>query len=185
MLLVVGSALGFLASFALTLDKIAVLQNPDATLNCDFSLIVQCGANLNSPEGSIFGFPNALLGIAGFSALLLFGVAMLANVQFPRWMWLALNAALLGALVFVIWLISVSIFRLGTLCPWCMLVWSVTIPMFLAVTFANGRSGALPIGRRGNAALAAGYAWLPFITLLCFVAVALVAQARLDVVQFL
>ena len=41
----------------------------------------------------------------------------------------------------MIWLIGQSIFVLGTLCPWCMLVWLVTIPLFWVVTLRNAREG--------------------------------------------
>ena len=52
----------------------------------------------------------------------------------------------------MIWLIGQSIFDLGTLCPWCMIVWVVTIPLFLAVTFRNLARGRLRRRRRAASA---------------------------------
>ena len=36
---------------------------------------------------------------------------------------------------------------LGTLCPWCMVIWSVTAPMFLATLARTIESGDLPLPR--------------------------------------
>jgi uncharacterized membrane protein len=184
-LLIVGGALGLLAAFQLTLDKFQVLENPNAHLSCNFSLIVQCGRNLSSPEGSVFGFPNPLIGLMAFPAPIIVGVAVLAGARFPRWFWSVFNLGLLGALAFVIWLMGVSIFHLGTLCPWCMLVWSVVIPMFVATTLYDLGEGNLPVApgiRRAGAAL---YGWTPLICLLAYLAVAVVAQLRLNVLAYL
>ncbi len=81
-LLIVTGAVAWYSAFALTLDKIAVLINPAADLDCNFSVIVQCGANLGSWQGEILGFPNPLIGVAGFVAPIAVGVALLAGARF-------------------------------------------------------------------------------------------------------
>lgn len=183
--LTIAGFIGFVAAFALTLDKIAVLETPGTSLDCNFSLIVQCGANLNSAQGAVFGFPNPLIGIAAFAIVITVGVAVLAGAIFARWFWLLFNLGLAGALYFVGWLIGQSIFVLGTLCPWCMVVWTVVIPLFFAVTLYNVRSGSLPLPRSLRRVVGGAYSWIPFISLLCYLAVAIIAQGRLNVLQFL
>ena len=64
--LIVASAIGLLAAFELTYEKIQVLLNPEHAASCDFTLLVQCGKNMSSPQGSVFGFPNSLLGLIGW-----------------------------------------------------------------------------------------------------------------------
>ena len=49
--------------------------------------------------------------------------------RLPRWMWWGLSAGSLGGIAFVIWFLSVSIMTFGKLCPFCMVIWSVTIPV--------------------------------------------------------
>ena len=78
-LLVVGGIVGLIAAFALTLDKIAVLEDPNFNPSCNFSVLVQCGTNLRSAQGSAFGFPNPLLGLMMFPAPILVGVASIAG----------------------------------------------------------------------------------------------------------
>jgi uncharacterized membrane protein len=178
--LIVTGGLGWWASFALTLDKFAVLADPDADLDCNFSLVVQCGANLDSAQGAAFGFPNPVIGLGGFVAPIAVGVGLLAGARFANWFWAVFNAGLAGALAFVIWLIGQSIFVLGTLCPWCMLVWSVTIPLFWVVTLRNAREGVFGKGlRRPGAAL---MPWIVPITAACYLVIAILAQVRLDVI---
>lgn len=180
-LMIVSGAIGFVAAFALTLEKIAVLQNPGASLSCNFSPLVQCGKNLDSAQGSVFGFPNPLIGIAGFAIIVALGVAMLAGARFARWFWLLVNLGVVFALGFVIWLIAQSIFELGTLCPWCMVVWAATIPLFLAVTLHNARTGVLPLPARLRRAASAAYGWIPLLSIVGYLAIAVIAQLRLDV----
>lgn len=175
--------MGLIAAFALTLDKFAVLENPAVILGCNRSVLVQCSVNLKSAQGSAFGFPNPLLGLMLFPAPIIVGVASLAGVRFPRWFWAAFNIGMAFAIGFVAWLMSVSVWVLGTLCPWCMVVWSVVIPMSLGTTLYNLREKNLPLGD-GVARLAGkAYGWMPIITLVVYVIFAVIAQVRLDVLH--
>jgi uncharacterized membrane protein len=179
--LIVAGAAGWWAAFQLTLDKFITLAQPDAVLNCNISPLVQCGKNLDSLQGSAFGFPNPIIGLGGFAAVIAVGVGLLAGAAFARWYWIAFNIGIAGALAFVIWLIGQSIFVLGTLCPWCMLVWLVTIPLFWVVTFRN-----LAHGVYGSRATRAGHAlmgWVIPISVICYVVIAILAQLVLDVIH--
>jgi uncharacterized membrane protein len=179
--LIVTGAAGWWAAFNLTLDKFAVLADKDAVLNCNISVLVQCGKNLAAAQGSAFGFPNPLIGLGGFAAVIAVGVALLAGARFAAWFWIAFNVGIAGALAFVIWLIGTSIFVLGTLCPWCMLVWLVTIPLFWVVTLRNLREGVYggPARRVGSALSP----WVVPITIACYLVVAILAQLVLDVIH--
>ncbi|GAA1692089.1 hypothetical protein GCM10009808_06480 [Microbacterium sediminicola] len=183
--LMIAGAIGWYAAFALTQERLHLLEDPNATASCDFSVLVQCTANLESWQGSVFGFPNPILGLAGWIAPLVVGAALLAGARFARWFWLLFWAGMAFAFGFVIWLIGQSIFVLGTLCPWCMVTWSVTIPTFYAVTVHLLRSGAVldsPRVRRVGARL---MAWVPLASVVSYAIVAVLAQTRLDVLSSL
>lgn len=181
--LVIAGVIGWIAAFALTEEKFHALLNPDAgPASCDFSVLVQCSKNLDSWQGSVFGFPNPILGLTGWVAPIVVGMAILAGARFARWFWLAFAAGMTAALAFVIWLIAQSIFSLGTLCPWCMVTWSVTIPTFFAVWVHLLRSGALSSSARTKALGTRLVAWVPLMTFLSFVVVGVIAQLRLDVI---
>ena len=181
--LIVTGLIGWYSAFALTVDKFRLLENPQADLDCNFSVIVQCGKNLDSWQGAILGFPNPLLGLGGFVAPIAVGVAILAGAQFARWFWIALNAGVVAALSFCIWLMSQSIFALSSLCPWCMVVWAVTILMFWTLTLFNAKNGVFGPGlvRLGEVL----YGWVPVLTFASYLIIAIVAQVRLDLLSFL
>ena len=180
--LIVAGVIGWLAAFVLTIEKFKTLTNPEEALSCDFSVLVQCGKNLESWQGSLFGFPNPIIGLAAWIAPVVVGVALLSGARFARWFWVLFNLGAVAALAFVVWLISQSIFVLGTLCPWCMVTWSVTIPLFWALTLYNLKSGTIPLPDGGRRVSAALYGWLPAITVGSYLVVAVIAQLQLDVI---
>lgn len=129
-LLTIGSAIALVASFQLSLDKIRLLEDPTYTPACNFSILMSCKSVINSEQGSVFGFPNPFMGLVGFGLLLAIGVAAASGVRFPRWYWVGALLGLTFAAVMVHWFAFQSIFVIEVLCPWCMVVWSMTIPMF-------------------------------------------------------
>ncbi|MFT4229576.1 MAG: vitamin K epoxide reductase family protein [Microbacterium sp.] len=178
--LVLAGVIGWWAAFQLTLEKFHQLADPDSGASCDFSVLVQCSKNLDSWQGSVFGFPNPILGLTGWVAPVVVGVAILAGARFARWFWWLFELGMLFAFGFVCWLISQSIFVLGTLCPWCMATWAVTIPSFYAVTLHLLRAGILPspaFVRKGAGRL---MPWVPLLTIVSYAVVIAMAQARLD-----
>jgi uncharacterized membrane protein len=178
-LLIVGGLLGLLASYSLTMDDIALLKNSDALLPCNLSPLLQCGKNIESWQGHVFGFPNPILGLMTFTAPVAVGTAMLARARFSAWFWWLFNAGMLFAIVFIFWLAFQSIFALGTLCPWCSLVYVVVIPMFLAVTVRNLRAGlAGPGMQRVGDALAW---WVPLLSIVGYIIIFGAAQLHLDI----
>jgi uncharacterized membrane protein len=98
---------------------------------------------MQSAQGSVFGFPNPLLGIIGFTVLVSSGAALLAGARFARWYWLGLQLGVLAAALFITWLQVQSVYVLHALCLWCILVWTVTIPIVVAVTVYNLAAGHL------------------------------------------
>jgi uncharacterized membrane protein len=177
---IVAGAIGLAAAFLLTIDKFTLLANPHAQLNCNFSVLVGCSKNLTEWQGEVFGFPNPLLGLVCWPVPITIGAAILAGARFPRWFWLLFNVFALGAVVLVGWFIWQSVFALFVLCPWCMVTWAVTIPVFWAVTLHNLSSGVVPLNARARRAFRTLYGWVPLIVLLSYAFVAILAQIQLD-----
>jgi uncharacterized membrane protein len=178
--LVVAGLAGLTAAYNLSVDKVTAILSPATKLNCSFSLIVECGTNLKSWQGSLFGFPNPLIGLGGFAVVLVIGIATLAGVSYRRWWWVAFNAAVVGAFAFITFLIISSVYVIGTLCVWCALVWIVTIPLFWITTIGNLKNGNLRVGPRATTFFRGAYTWVPLITLLCYVVVFLIYETHLN-----
>lgn len=179
--LIIAGAVGWWAAFSLTLERFQQLEDPSEKIGCDFSVLVQCSTNLDSWQGEAFGFPNPIIGVAGWMAPVVVGVAILAGARFPKWFWAVFTAGMTFAFGFVCWLIVQSIFVLGTLCPWCMVTWSVTIPSFYAVVLHAIRIGAIPLPAGARKAADRLSGWVPLLAVVSFAIVAVLAQLRLNV----
>ncbi|WP_427893437.1 vitamin K epoxide reductase family protein [Kribbella sp. GL6] len=138
-LLLVGGAAGLAAAMVLTVEKIQLLRDPTYVPSCSINPVLSCGSVMSTPQAEAFGFPNPLLGIAGFAILTTVGAALLAGAVLARWFWIGLQIGVTFGAVFVHWLIFQSLYRIGALCPYCLVVWAVTIPIFWYVTQYNLR----------------------------------------------
>jgi uncharacterized membrane protein len=148
LLLVIGSAIGFLAAMILTIDRFRLLTDPKVALVCDISPFVTCGPVMSSAAGALFGFPNPLLGIAGFAIAGTTGMVLLAGARLARWYLVCFEIGCLAAAVFITWLQTQSLYVIGALCIWCMCVWAVTIPIVVVTTARTFSAGAFGDGAR-------------------------------------
>jgi uncharacterized membrane protein len=146
LVLFLGGLVGLAAAFDLTYERIASLIDPSHAISCDFNPVLSCGTVMNTWQASVFGFPNPMVGLVAFPLVVFMGVLLLSKVSLPRWIALVFNLGTLGGLVFVTWLIYQSVYQIGVLCPWCMAVWAVVLPIFWFTTVRNLRTGAIPVG---------------------------------------
>ena len=177
---IVMGAIGLYASFQLLTEYIQTLVDPDYEPNCNVSVLVTCGPNMASWQGSIFGFSNTIVGVALFVVPIILGFAMLAGATFSRWFWWLYQLGLLGGFVFVTWLQYQSIYELHTLCPWCMVVWAVMIPLWWVSLFSQWSHGAFggSAAMRRRGATLMQWAWV-FIAV-NYILVAAAAQFQLN-----
>ena len=142
-LLLLGGLIGTAAAFVLTLEKIALLKDPSYVPSCSINPVLSCGSVMRTPQAEVFGFPNPLLGLATFPVVAGVGASILSGGQPGRALWLALQVGVTAGMGFVAWLIGTGLYRIGALCPYCMAVWTVMIPLFWYVTLHTVTSGAL------------------------------------------
>ena len=144
--MLIGGAIGLFAAIQLIVEKVAVLSDSSYTPSCDINPVLSCGSVINTEQAAVFGFPNPIMGIIGFSVVVTLAVVTLAKVTLPRWIWLGLNLGAVFGFGFVIWLTVQSLYVIGALCPWCLVVWAVMIPIFWQITAANLAAGRLSLG---------------------------------------
>lgn len=142
-LLVILGFIGSLSASILTYEKLQLALNPGKSLACDLNPIVACGSVIATDQASAFGFPNPFMGMIGFGMMVAIGMAMLAGATFKRWYWIGLQVGVLFGISFATWLQVQSIYVIGALCPFCMIVWSVMIPLFVYTTSLNLREKRL------------------------------------------
>lgn len=138
-LFTVTGAIGLVMAVVLLVEKIALIEDPAYVPSCSLNPVISCGSVMETPQASAFGIPNPLLGIAGFSAVLALGLAVLAGARMKGWMSVLIQIGVTFAVLFVHWLIGQSLYEIGALCPYCMVVWAVTIPLFWFTTLHHLR----------------------------------------------
>ena len=146
-ILIIAGIVGLISSFAITYDKMKLLENPSYVPSCNLNPIISCGSVMSSKQGSVFGFPNPWIGLAAYAVLVTIGVSILAGAKYKRWFWLGLEAGAILGLAFVHWLFFQSVYRIHALCPWCMAAWVATITTFWYVTLYNIEQGVIKIPR--------------------------------------
>ena len=131
------SIIGLMASFALTYDKIHTLINPDYEAACSINPILSCGSVMKTEQASLFGIPNSVFGLLGYVSLATLAVTLLAGATFRKWLWLVMQAGASIGVIFMHYLFFQGVFRINAICPYCFVVWMVTIPIFWYITVYN------------------------------------------------
>ena len=146
--LALGGMVGLTAALVLTIEKIALIRDPGYVPSCSINPILSCGSIMSTTQSQVLGFPNPLLGIAGFAVVTTTGMVLLGGARLPRWFWVGLCAGTAFGVGFIHWLIYQSLYVIGALCPYCMVVWVITIPMFWYTILACLHHGYLPVPAR-------------------------------------
>ncbi len=140
-ILIIGSIIGLIAAGILMQDKIKLAMDSSFHPNCNLNPIFSCTSVMKSAQANAFRFPNPIVGLASFGIVLSAGMALLAGAKMKRWWWLCLQAGTLFGLLFIHWLFIESVYHIGALCIYCMIVWTVTIAMFWYTLLYNLREG--------------------------------------------
>ncbi|WP_449060944.1 vitamin K epoxide reductase family protein [Planomonospora algeriensis] len=150
--MLVSACVSLAASFVLSVDALLLAADPGTSLSCNINAVISCGTVAESWQAQLFGFPNAFLGLVAEPVVITIAVASLGGVRFPRWFMLAAQTVYTLGLVFAYWLFHQSMFVIGALCPWCLLVTVSTTLVFFTLTHVNVRDGNLPLPPRAQAA---------------------------------
>lgn len=165
-ILIVGGVVGILSSATITYDELQVAKNPNYIPNCDLNPVVSCGSVTKSDQAHLFGFPNPFIGLIGYAVVVTTGAVLLAGARLSRWYWLGLQGGVILGVLFIHWLFYQSVYVIGSLCPYCMVVWAATITMFWYVTLYNVQSGHIKL--KGTLQRAAFFARRHHLDILVF-----------------
>lgn len=126
--------IGLIVSFILSVEKIHLLEQPDATLSCSFNLVLNCSAVMQTWQSSVFGFPNMYIGLMAFPVVITVAVVALAGATLPRWFWRAAHVCYGLGLLFAYWLFFNSVYDIQVLCPWCLVITFTMTILFEVMT---------------------------------------------------
>ena len=150
--LAIGGLVGLVASAMLLIERIRLAEDSGYVPSCSINPVLSCGNVMESAQASLLGFPNPVIGVAAFPVVMATGMALLAGGRLARWYWLGLQAGVTVAFALIGWLVFQSLYRIGALCPYCMVVWAVVIPLFWYVTARNVSAGAFGESAAGSRA---------------------------------
>ncbi|MGV9184451.1 vitamin K epoxide reductase family protein [Arcanobacterium canis] len=152
--MLVTSLVGFTASLGLIMSEKEKLTHPNASLACDLNPLVGCSKWIGQWQNEVFfGISNSVLGFAFFSGMVAIGLVLLTGSRLAPVLWRALSLGASAGIVWVCWFAYMSFFKEGALCPYCVVTWFATIPLWLTVA-----STSLYAGHWGSAGVAPGRA---------------------------
>lgn len=148
--MLVGAILSLIAAFVLSVEAIEIAKNPNATLSCSVNVVLNCATVAKHPSAELLGFPNSFFGLMAEPVVITVAIAGLAGIAFPRrFMFWAQIGYTLG-FAFAIFLFFVSMFVIGALCPWCLLVTASTTFVWFSITRYNIRENNLYLPKKAQ-----------------------------------
>lgn len=140
-IIILFSTTGLFVSFLLTTEKIELLKNANRVLPCTVNIIINCASVMKSPQAEIFGFPNSLLGIIGYSVMLTFGMALLFTKTKSKVFILLATLGSFLSVIFSYWLLFQSVYVIEALCPYCLISCFSATNIFLTLIYWNIQTG--------------------------------------------
>lgn len=147
-ILIILGVVGFMASFMLTYDKIQVLSDASYDPSCNINPILSCQSVMASEQSNLLGVPNTIYGLVGYSVLITTGVVLAAGAKLKRWYWLGLQIGATLGVIFMHYLFFQGVYRINAICPWCFVVWMITIPIFWYITLYNVRTKVIKLSKK-------------------------------------
>lgn len=138
-----GSILSLIASFVLSIEAVELARNPHAVLSCSVNIILNCATVGLHPSAFMFGFPNSFIGLMAEPVVITVAIAGLSGVKFGRKFMFAAQIGYTLGFIFAYYLLGMSYFVIGALCPWCLLVTLTTTLVWFAITRYNIRENNL------------------------------------------
>lgn len=167
------ATIGLIFSTVIMYDKIQLVLDPNFVPACTFNSVISCSNVMASPQASAFGFPNPFIGMIGFPVVMTIGVVLATGARLPKWFWYCTIAGLAFGVGFVYWLAFNAIYEIVALCPYCMVVWAVMLPLFVITVVHVARESRRARGEHVAHAIFGAPALVLTVWYLGFVAVIL------------
>lgn len=174
-IMLIGSALGLLASFMLSIEALILAKNSHAVLSCDLNSVLSCSTVANHWSATILGFPNSFIGVMTLPVMVTIAVALLVGAKFPRWFMQAAQAGAVAGMVFAVWMFYMSYIEIGVLCPWCLTLDAGMTLIFFGLTRYNILRKNIS-WRGAQKFVSGGYDALITVSVIVLVVVAIIAK---------
>lgn len=119
-LVVIGAAVGAIASFVQVIERISYGDNQVKSLACDINSVFSCSSVFDGWQSSVFGFSNAIMCLLFFGVMLGVGLSGIFGSTMAKVLRLTMHFFSVFFLFFGAWYLQQSTFAIGALCIFCM-----------------------------------------------------------------
>lgn len=155
LILTIGSAVGAIASFVQTIERIQFADKPLQALTCDLNSVFSCSNVFDAWQSSVFGFSNSIMCLLFFGVMLGIGLSGLLGGALNKGLRLIMHFFSVFFLVFGAWYLYQSAVVIHALCIFCIFCYAGVI----AINWAWLRINApdLPISAARKKSLQNGF----------------------------
>ncbi|MDO8336415.1 MAG: vitamin K epoxide reductase family protein [Candidatus Saccharibacteria bacterium] len=125
-----GSLVGLVSSVWQAAERVQMLKHPAQSLACNLNPVIDCSGVLDNRWSSLFGFPNAFIGIAIFAMLFMASLLLISGGKPTKFFSRALLAVSTILILFSLWFFGMSLYVIGRVCIFCLFIWAVSLPVF-------------------------------------------------------
>lgn len=125
-----ASLVALISSIWQATERVNMLKFPNLELSCNLNPIIDCGTVMSHKLSSLFGFPNAFIGIAMFSMLFFAGILMMSGTKFTKNALILVLGFSVIAFLFSVWFFGVSLYVIGKACIFCLFIWPSSVTIF-------------------------------------------------------
>lgn len=150
LILLLFSATGLLASFVLTVEKIELIKNPEFIPSCNINPLFSCLSVMKTDYAEMFGFPNTIIGLVGYSVMVTVAMFMLFGGSVNRYFMILANLGGLFAFIFSYVLLYISIYIIGAMCPYCLVSCVSATNIFFVLTIYNLKENTFGFSEKIN-----------------------------------
>ena len=97
-----------------------VLQVAYHVTVCDVNPWTPCGQVMQTPQSSVFGFPDTFIGIVAFAVIITTAMGILAGARFPPVVLVGLQAGVTLGFASAVRPRLMALYAIHILCPFCM-----------------------------------------------------------------
>lgn len=126
-ILTAGAAVGAIASFAQTIERISYADEPLKSLTCDINSVFSCSNVFEAWQSSFFGFSNSIMCLMFFAVMLGVALAGLFGTQLHKNLRLAMHFFSVFFLGFGAWYLQQTSFVVKSLCIFCIFCYAGVI----------------------------------------------------------
>ena len=123
----VGSAIGLIASFIQTIERISYADQPLKALTCDINSVFSCSSVFDGWQSSFFGFSNSIMSLAFFAVVFGVSISGVTGSFINKYLRYVMHFFSVFFLAFGAWYLYQTVYAIGALCIFCIFIYTGVI----------------------------------------------------------